>query len=326
MATRPKTIFTLKLYVDLLRRVPRFPAQTTATELRTSLNETHPNLERRRVERALKDLCDNDLLIRTEGSKPYGYSWPKSNSVLAAPKMNQHESLLFLMAEKHLSSVLPQQLSSSLGPFFKHARDQLRVSQRRNVARDWLRKVEIVSPTMDFIPPKVNPTVLKEVTSSLYANKVLEIRYRNNEDVVNNHIVQPLGLVQKIPFLYLVAYYQGNTERAYTFALHRMMSAESTTIDFERPNFDLQQYCREDRYMFGSGKKITLDFYVTRYIGRQLRESPLSEDQEIEKVGDEYHVRATVYESLKLDNFIASLNDEIQEVKRIPVEPDEDTA
>ena len=78
--------------------------------------------------------------------------------------------------------------------------------------------------------------------------------------------------------------------------------------------------------MFGRGKKINLDFYVTRYIGRQLIESPLSEDQEIEKVGDEYHVRATVYESLKLDNFIASLNDEIQEVKRIPVEPDEDTA
>lgn len=326
MAKRSDTISTLFLYMDLMRRVPRAPSRITSTELRESVQEKYQGLTRRRVDRAMKALSDNELLLRDARSEPYGYSWSRDMPVLVAPQMDQHESLFFMLAQKHLSNVLPEQLSSALAPFFNHARDQFHISLRDSVAKDWLDKVEIVSPTMDFIPPRLDPEILNAVTSCLYSDHRLKVRYRNMEDEVKDHVLMPLGLVQKTPFLYLVAYFDNSTEKAYTFAMHRMQSADATTLRFDRPNFDLHQYCREDRYMFGTGKQVVVDFFVTKYVGLQLQESPLSADQQIEKVGDEYHVRATVYDSRKLSNFIASLGDEIRDVKKIPVKSEKESA
>lgn len=326
MAERSDTITLLRLYIDLMRRVPRAPSRITSTELRVSLQEKYPELDRRKVDRALKDLFENNFLWRDDRTKPYGYSWPTDNPVLAAPQMDHYESLFFMFAQKHLANVLPGQVSSSLAPFFSHARDQLHISLRDSIARDWLDKVEIVSPTMDFIPPHLDSKILNTVTSCLYADKLLKVRYRNTEGEIKDHTLIPLGLVQQTPFLYLVAHYEGNTEKAYTFAMHRMQSVEASTLPSKRAKFDLHQYCREDRHMFGTGEQVVVDFYVTRYVGRQLEESPLSEDQQIEKIRDEYHIRATVYDSLKLDFFIASLRDEIRDVKKIPVKSEEESA
>ena len=319
MPNRPRTISTVTFYLELLKRVPKEPSQTTSSELLSSLKDIEPNLERRKLERALKELSTEGFLVRNESSIPYGYSTPTGSPSFAISQMQQLDALFFMLAEKHLKDVMPAQLLNALEPFFAHARNEFRLSLGANVARDWLKKMAIVSPTLDFIPPDIDTGILSTITRGLYEDRLLQVEYKNQEGKVNEYFLMPLGLVQQTPFIYLVACYESNPDSQYTFAIHRFRSARETTIPFKRPKFDLQQYCREARHMFGEGQQVEIEFFITKYEGRRLEDSPLSIDQEITQVGDEYHVRATVYESLRLDHYLNSISNEIRDLKKTKV-------
>src|SRR5207253_747918 len=80
-------------------------------------------------------------------------------------------------------------------------------------------------------------------------------------------------------------------------ALHRIQSARATTLSFERPKeFDLESYDGEGKFGFGEGKRIRLSFRITKEAGLHLLESPLSEDQTVKELEDEYEITATVIE------------------------------
>ena len=83
----------------------------------------------------------------------------------------------------------------------------------------------------------------------------------------------PLGLAHQGPCLYLVCRYQGFDDER-NLALHRMQSAEATTLTFERPaDFNLQKHDQDGRFLFGEGKRIRLKFRVSQASGKHLLES-----------------------------------------------------
>ena len=129
----------------------------------------------------------------------------------------------------------------------------------------------------------------------------------------------PLGLAHQGPCLYLVCRYQGfDNERS--LALHRMQSAEATTLSFERPkDFNLQKYDEDGRFLFGEGKRIRLKFRISQAAGKHLLESPLSTDQIARVIAatGQYEITATVVDSAVLQRWLLGFGDEVEGVRKI---------
>lgn len=127
----------------------------------------------------------------------------------------------------------------------------------------------------------------------------------------------PLGLVQQGPRLYLVCRYRGyDNER--NLALHRILSAEISTLTFERPKvFDLKKYDDDGRFGFGDGERVRLTFCIERDAGLHLLESPLSTDQQVvERQDGTLQITATVVDSAMLDWWIRGFGEAIRAVKK----------
>lgn len=127
----------------------------------------------------------------------------------------------------------------------------------------------------------------------------------------------PLGLVQQGPRLYLVCRYRGyDNER--NLALHRILSAEMTTLSFDRPReFDLKKYDDDGRFGFGEGGKVGLTFRIERGAGLHLLESPLSTDQQVVELDDgNLEISATVVDSAMLEWWLRGFGDAVTDVSK----------
>jgi predicted DNA-binding transcriptional regulator YafY len=145
------------------------------------------------------------------------------------------------------------------------------------------------------------------VSEALYSNRWLNLDYRNAGGKRNKVEVMPLGLAQQGPRLYLVGRYRGY-ENERSLALHRILSAEATTLTFVRPKeFDLKKYDDDGRFGFGEGEQVQLTFRIDRENGRHLLESPLSNDQQVVEYQDgALEITATVVNSGMLEWWILS--------------------
>jgi hypothetical protein len=92
--------------------------------------------------------------------------------------------------------------------------------------------------------------------------------------------------------------------------MHRILSAEMSTLSFERPkDFDLQKYDDDGRFGFGNGKRVKLRFQIKKGVGRQLLESPLSTDQTAKDMDDWLEISATVVDTLQLQWWVNGFGD-----------------
>ena len=218
--------------------------------------------------------------------------------------MNEKESLLLALAEQHLRNLLPAEVMKSMSPFFEQARTNLAPhndqSSRSKAARDWMKKVRVVSTTQPLLPPPIKPGIFDAVSSALYGDAWLDVKYKNSGNRTVSASVMPLGLAQQGPRLYLVCRFRGYEDER-SLALHRMLEATSSGLSFNRPkNFDLQSFDDAGRFGFGQGKRIKLAFRIDKGAGFHLLESPLSADQTVKTLEDAYEICATVVETEQL--------------------------
>lgn len=308
MATRPDNLETVRLALELLKRIPRHK-KITAPELRDQLADIGLERDLRTIQRQLEMLCEHYDIDRDDRSKPYGYSWKKNAKTLSLPTLSEQESVLLTLAEQHLRNLLPASMTRSMDGFFEQARLNLGPGGASKSGREWLKKVRVVSTTQPLLPPKIAPGVFDAVSGALYANHWLDVDYRNVKGDQKPRRVMPLGLAQQGPRMYLVARFEGY-ENERSLALHRMVKATDTGLPFERPSeFDLQKFDDDGRFGFGSGKRIKLVFWIKRLYGEHILESKLSEDQSFEVDGEGYRISATVIESDQLRWWLRSLGD-----------------
>lgn len=316
MAKRSDTLETALLAIELLRRIPR-GRKVTAAELHSQLKDAGIERELRTIQRQLEMLSEHFEIERDDRSKPYGYRWLERAKGLALPNLTPQESLLLGLAEEHLRNLLPARLMNSMEGFFAQARRNLGPDGSAKLEREWPKKVRVVAATQPLLPPKIAPGVFETVSDALYSNRWLKLHYKNSSEKQSEADVMPLGLAQQGARLYLVCRYAGyDNERS--LALHRIISAEATTQTFNRPpEFDLKKYDDDGRFGFGNGKHIQLKFFIKKYAGLHLLESPLSADQQvIERDNDYFEITATVVESLILDKWLLGFGDEIVKVER----------
>jgi predicted DNA-binding transcriptional regulator YafY len=320
MAKRSDTLETVLLAVELLRRIPR-GHKVTASELHRQLTDAGIDRDLRTIQRQLEMLSEHFEIERDDRSKPYGYRWLEQAKALAVPNLTPRESLLLQLAEEHLKNLLPARLMKSMEGFFSQAKRNLGPDSSARLEREWPSKVRVVGTSQPLLPPKVVQGVFEVVSEALYSNRWLLLDYRNSAGKRNKVEVMPLGLVQQGPRLYLVCRYRGyDNER--NLALHRILSAEISTLTFERPKeFDLKRYDDDGRFGFGDGEKVRLTFVIERDAGLHLLESPLSSDQQVlELAGGKLEITATVIDSAMLDRWLRGFGMSVTVVRKKTIE------
>jgi len=316
MSKRPDTIETVLLAIELLRRIPR-GRKITASELHQQLKDAGIDRELRTIQRQLEMLSEHFDIERDDRSKPYGYRWLERAKGLALPNLTPQESLLLGLAEEHLKNLLPAKLMSSMEGFFTQARRNLGDDSNAKREREWPSKVRVVATTQPLLPPKIASGVFETVSDALYNNYWLKLQYKNSSGKQSDIDVMPLGLAQQGSRLYLICRYAGyDNERS--LALHRIITAESTTLIFKHPpEFDLKKYDDDGRFGFGNGKRIQLKFVIKKNSGLHLLETPLSSDQQFIELDDGYlEIKATVVESTILDKWLLGYGDAIVKIER----------
>ena len=319
MAQRNDTLETIRLALELLRRIPR-GRKVTAAELQRELHGMGMERDLRSIQRQLEMLSRHFEIERDERSKPYGYRWLEHAPGLAVPHLTAQESLLLRLAEEHLRHLLPPRLMASMQGFFTQAQRNLEGSgASARLEREWPHKVRVVATSQPLLAPQVRAGVLEQVSEALYGNRWLELDYENAAGRRHQARVMPLGLAQQGPCLYLVCRFDGyDNERS--LALHRMHRAEASTLTFERPAaFDLQRYDADGRFGFGEGERVVLRFEVERHAGRHLLETPLSADQQVREDGDWLAVQATVVDSAMLERWLRGFGALVRQVSRRPL-------
>jgi hypothetical protein len=118
MAKRPDTLETVKLALELLRRIPR-NRKISASELREQLANTGFARDLRTIQRQLEILSEHFDIERDDASKPYGYRWKERAEGLSLPGLSEQESLLLALAEQHLRNLLPENLLKSMDGFLQ---------------------------------------------------------------------------------------------------------------------------------------------------------------------------------------------------------------
>ena len=315
MAKRLDTKETVLLAVELLRRIPR-NRKVSASELLEQVAPLNLGRDIRTIQRQMAMLSEHFDIERDETNKPYGYKWKENAKGLALPMLSEQDSLLLTLAEQHLRNLLPASLMKSMAGFFAQARTNLGPHASTRREREWLSKVRVVSTTQPLLPPKIKAGVFEEVSNALYGNRWLNLDYKNAAGKRSSVEVMPLGLAQQGPRLYLVCRYRGyDNERS--LALHRIVSAHASTITFERPkDFDLQKYDDDGRFGFGEGKRVRLIFRIDKSAGFHLLESPLSADQQVTDLGEQYEISATVVDTAQLKWWLRGFGEQVTCVRR----------
>lgn len=318
MPKRPDSLETLQIALELIQRIPK-GRTVTAAELRQQLSDAGFERDMRTIQRQLETLSENFDIERDDSTKPYRYCWKERAKGLSLPSLSAQESLLLTLAEQQLHNLLPTRLMKSMEGFFIQARQQLGAQDSTKHEREWLKKVRVISTSQPLLPPKVDPDVFEQVSNALFANQWLTVEYKNAAGKQTESRVMPLGLAQQGPRMYLVCRFDGyDNERS--LALHRILSARASTFTFDRPkDFDLEQYDNDGRFAYGNGELVRLSFRIEKEAGLHLLESPLSADQQVVELDEDYEISATVVDSAMLEWWLRGFGDAIGKIKRVNI-------
>lgn len=317
MATRPSNLDTVKLTLEILKRIPR-NRTISAPELHEQLQAAGMDRSRRTIERQLESLVDQFDIECDSRSKPYGYRWKSHSKGLSLPTLTEQESLLLTLAQHYLQNLLPASVMKSMDGFFLQARSNLDPYANKKPESEWLAKVRVVNESQPLLPPAIDAEVFEAVSTALYQNYWLTVDYKNAAGKRAQSNVMPLGLAQQGPRLYLVCRYEG-FENERSLAIHRIKQAKVSGISFKRPpEFSLQKYDDDGRFGFGEGQRITLTFSITKSAGQHLLESRLAKDQKVIEHDDYYTITANLVDSGRLTWWLNGFGDQVWDVIKRP--------
>lgn len=311
MPQRSSNLEAVRLSLEILKKISRY-REVTSTELKNQLAVAGINRDIRTIQRTLKFLVDNFPIECSEG-KPHKYKWKEKAKGLLIPSLGENEALMLALAERHLQTLLPQSSLPSLDSVLHTANSLL--EEKRSAHGAWMNKVRNAYPTPILIPPRIDDEVLEEVSKCLFENLKLRLKYQNRSGEIREHIVMPVGLVNRAQVLYLIVMYD-DFKTPYRLAIHRMKSAQAMTISFEPPkSFDIDDCIETYGFSPGHLEPVMLEFFIKENVGRHLTESKLSEDQTCESLDNELHIKATVRDSVELRHWLRGFGNDIRDVR-----------
>ena len=303
---------TLSRQWAMLKLIPRYPRRTSAGEIHHALETQGYTITLRTIQRDLNNLSSS-FPLSSDQSKPQGWWWGKETPLLEIPGLDPQSSLVFKMAEIHLSQVLPATTLAILNPWFKAANGVME-NQENGLGR-WVDKIRILPRGLPLLPPKIDAQIQEAVYQGLLENKRIAISYRgHNAQAVKNYEINPLGLVQKNQIIYIVCTVnEYNAPRL--LLMHRIHSAQvcnDKSVQYPK-DFNLDAYIAngELSYRVGPDIKLVADFETAA--ATILYETPLTEHQTLEKqVDGKVRLKATLPDTMDLRAWLRSFGKQIR--------------
>jgi len=293
---------TFARLVELLRSIPRSEKIGTP-ELEKRLKSKGFKVYPRMVQRDLQYLQRHFALECDERSRPFGWRWRNESHAVSLAGMTPAQALSFHLAETYLREVMPGLVLDELRPYLVEAKRTLGDLSLPSPLGRWPARIRVLHPEMPLVAPKVLPAVHRCVTEALLLGHQLVLTYRSaSRGKLADHRVHPLALIQHGRVLYVVArFYEYDEPKM--IALHRVAKAKVLEEDAVPPKgFTLEGWLAKGSMGFGGpGTPIDVTLEFSEGAGRHLLESPLSEPQQVEDLGDRRHrITATVQNTERL--------------------------
>lgn len=303
-------IYRLLLILHTLPRAPR--GKVTTAEIMSRLNAAGHEVNIRTVQRDLENLTET-FDIASDKAKPAGWFWLRDAIPMGVPSLDPHSALVLQLAKKHLERLLPAATLAHLTPQFQQASETLKTYG--NGLRKWQEKVRVLprGPMMHIPPIKVQAQA--EIYDALLKDKRVRVRYRPGLNGAKDYEVNPLGLIVRDHLTYLICSKCDDNEIR-QFLLHRVVSAEMLDTPSQCPEgFNLDAYILQGEMSFPQGHTIQLCIALNEYAARQVRDCPLSADQQVtepEEDSEDVIIQATVQDTMELRWWLLSFGDEVE--------------
>ncbi len=293
---------TLGRQWELLRSLPARPPGVTAQMLVERLCEAGFKVSKRTIERDLVELSQLFPLQCNDKGTPYGWYWtPGATAEL--PGLTVSEALTLRMVEDSLRPLLPGFMLKSLEPRFTQAHLKLQALGPQVPAARWIEKIASVPPGLTLQAPELDVALLEQIQQALLDDLQLRCNYfAAHSNKLRELVLNPLALIQRGNITYLAAITEPY-EDVRLYAAHRFQQAEILETPSQRPDaFSLDDYIASGALQFTSpgASPIALQAWINEDLARQLRETPLSDDMQLEPEEDGHRLTATVQDSWQL--------------------------
>lgn len=269
---------TLMRQWEMLRLLPRAPRKTTVTELQQRLEVQGYPTSSRTIERDLQNLSQRFGLVVDQSSKPYGWSWAKDANFGFTPRLSISQGVALLLSQVHLRNFLPQTVLKDLAPFFQMAEKEVATTGWK----DWHRCTAILPASLPLLAPDIPRNVLEVVHRALALKVSLHGTYHTKgKNAAKEMKIHPLGLLVRGSVQYLVCTLRDYKDIRH-LALHRLRSVVLLDEPCVPPaDFDFSQYVATTASKYHSQGKIRLRVRFSAETADHLRDTPISDDQQI---------------------------------------------
>ncbi|HBN8287764.1 WYL domain-containing protein [Pseudomonas aeruginosa] len=275
-------------HLALLRLIPRAPKSISTTELLQRLKAENFNIDRRTLQRDLIGRLALDFpLLCDESQRPYLWSFPKDTPQFDFPALDTPTALAFVLAEGHLSKLLPPSVLNLLAHHFDLAHRQLQGLEHNNLSH-WVRRVRTLPNGKALQPAEVDAAIWSEVATALLETRQLKIVYLSRSKGEHKTLrIHPAGLISRHSVSYLVGTVEGYTD-VRQFALHRIQQAACLNVPTrEQPGFEIDHYIQSGGFNSpGPVEQHELIADVSPHIAWLLNETPLSPEQSLKPLPD----------------------------------------
>lgn len=275
-------------HLALLRLIPRAPRSISTSELLQRLKSENFDIDRRTLQRDLIGRLALDFpLLCDESQRPYLWSFPKDTPQFDFPALDTPTALAFVLAESHLSKLLPPSVLNLLVPQFDLAHRQLQGLEHNRLGH-WARRVRALPNGKALQPAEVDATIWSQVASALLESRQLEIIYLSRSKGERKSLcIHPAGMISRHSVSYLIGTVDGYAD-VRQFALHRIQQA--TCLDAPgnvHPDFEIDHYIQDGGFNNpGPTRHLELLADVSPQIAWLLNETPLAPEQSLEALPD----------------------------------------
>lgn len=327
---RPDTSLVVERLISMMSVLPRAPdCGLTTYQVHEALKAMGYEVDRRTVVRDLNKLSDRfgfersgDVGTEDDGGKrqalSYIWRWPAKNIGIGSMAMTEIEALTLTMVRDHLDTLLPPMVTDALSSQFARAEDRLKKMPEIRGAglKSWSKAVHIVPPTQPLLRPSVKRSVRDVIYQCIATQTQFTGWYRaRGATETKEMLLNPQGIVIRGQVTYVVATaWEYDDVRLYP--IHRFQRArKEDSARRSPPGFTLGGYLAAQNGLgFATGRgEITVRLKFRNGVGQHLLETPLSEDQVAQEIGDgQVELTASVPETAQLTWWLLGFGENVE--------------
>ena len=271
---------TLMRQWQLLKALPSGGAGISARHITEYLKDLGYQTDLRTTQRDLIKLKKVMAIECNDKGKPYGWRWQKGMGG-DIPALDTSDALTLRLLGNRLKNLVPSSMIDILSGRINKARKHL-----KEQPGDWHNKVGISEETLGYVSPKIKDEIIESIKQALINDQQIQVKYHSlQESRAKDLRLHPLALVLRGVRTYLIARtHDAEDDTVMPYAVHRFKSVKVLKHKkTRRKRFNLKTCLDSDLMQFGVAEPIKLRLKLDTVMYKILKETPLSNQQQLEK-------------------------------------------